>query len=987
MNPLKSALAFLALVFVCSGAYAQNKVKAQLNDSTNGDAVSFATVSITREGQDKPAKYVLSNDAGAVLIEGVKKGRYTFKAELLGYNPCIVQIEVSGKELDLGELKMEPDMRQLEAAKVSAIGNPIIIKKDTVEYNASSFKTTDNDMLEDLLKKLPGVEVASDGTVTANGETISKITIDGKTFFLDDPSLASKNIPAKIIQKVKVVEKKSDQAMFTGIDDGEEEHIIDLSIRPGMMNGWFGNFMAGGGHDWQNSIKDGEGRYQAAGMVGKFSDKSQISVILNANNTNNRGFRDMAGSMMGGMRGGGGGMGRGNGGWGRTNGITTSWMGGVNGAFDLFDDKMDLSSNYLYSGTNNSVLEKSTKTTYLDGGDQLLYTNGGPRSFGSDPGYGYSVNNTRGHRFGIRLEHKFSDNTSILFEPQVNFGGGNYGEYSDFSTQRLSAAGDLSDVNSGWENTAGVNKNWTASGFLLFRQKLGKPGRTVSVMSRYSFSGNKLNGLNQSSTVTPEDVANVNQFINNVSNSQSAFARLVYTEPLAEKLFLELNYSYNWSRSESVKDAYNINEGSDLFSFPSDKAAWADGPGLGVRDETYSNTILNLNNAQRAGLNFQYQTEKMRVQLGAAIAPTKTHNETNGRNYDPDVYYYWSPQAMFRYDINDNSEVFAFYRGRSSQPSTSQLMPVPDNSNPLSVSFGNPNLLPYFSHDLRGHLGYSNKETFFSIRGGYNFGMVQNPITNAIWYGSNGAAYNMPVNGRNSYNASWDFFLNAPFGQSGFSVSNMMRFSFNNSKSYIGKDNFDSSRYYNPETAEFDYELFNSDYGSLDKITRAFTENVTTNVSVVERLNLKYSNEKIELNLSGRTRYNQSWYTVSDGVATWANQVRGEANWTIGAGFSAVTRMSYNWYRGYSTPQEDEYVWDAELSKLLFKDKFTLTLKAYDILNQSKNLSITDAANYHQEMRNNTLGRYIILSLTYRFGTFDKSKMQGGPGGFRGPRH
>jgi len=980
---------------LCGTAFAQNNLTAVLVDSSNGETVPFATVSLKKAGQEKALKYVLSSDSGKVLLEGIRNGKYTLTAELLGYKPLNVEVVFEGKPVALGNIKMEPDSQQLDAAKVSAVGNPIIIKKDTVEYNASSFKVTDNDMLEDLLKKLPGVEVASDGTVTANGQTISKITIDGKTFFLDDPSLASKNIPAKIVEKVKVVDKKSDQAMFTGIDDGQEETIIDLSIRPGMMNGWFGNVTGGGGHDIQTSLQDGEARWQGSAMVGRFTKKSQVSMILNGNNTNNRGFNDMAGSMMGGMRG--GGMGQGGGGFGGGNGVTTSWMGGLNGAWDLFDDKMDLGGNYLYNGSSKSILEKSNKTTYLENGDQIIYNKGGDDYYGADGGYGHNFTNTQGHRFGIRLEHKFSDNTSILFEPQINFGNGNYSEYSRFATAKQSGD-DLYQTNEGWNNSTGVNKNWTTSGFLLFRQKLGKAGRTISVNTRYSFSGNKLDGLTQSRTKNfvdgGEQVVDVNQFINSTSNSQSISARAAYTEPLAEKLFMEVNYSYSWSNSESVKDANNIPTEGSPIPFPAESAFWDDGSKYGVKDDAYSSTIKNVSQTHDAGVNFQYQTEKMRAQLGAAILPTKTHNETS-KYADPydSMVYNWSPQAMFRYEFNDNSDLMFFYRGRSSQPSTRQLMAVPDNSDPLNVTFGNPYLTPYFSHNLRGRFGYSNKESFFSLRGNFSGGMVQNPITNATWYGNNGAAYNMPMNGPTSGNASLNFFLNAPIAKSGFSINNFLRGSFSTSSSYIGKDNFDFTKYYDAEKADFKYKEFQEDFGTREKLLTAFTENHITSYNIMERLTLKYSGEKVEVSAGARTRYNRSIYTVSEGVSTFSNQARGEFNWTIGAGFVFNTQMNYNWYNGYTTPQEDEWIWDAEISKLLFKDKFTLSIKGYDLLNQSKNISISDVDNYHQELRNNTLGRYVILKLTYRFGTFDKNAMRGpggghgmgGPGGM-GPR-
>ena len=247
---MKFKICLLFCCFFCSlGLSAQNVVTAILSDSQTGEPVSFATVSLTREGASKVYKYVLSGSDGDVKFDGVRNGTYELKAELLGYKDFKQTIKMEGKSLELGTLKMEPDAMQLEGAKVTDVGNPIIIKKDTVEYNASSFKTTDNDVLEDLLKKLPGIEVNDDGTITSNGQTIKKITIAGKTFFLDDPQLASKNIPAKIINSVKVVNKKSEQAEFTGIDDGEEETVIDLSVKKGMLNGAFGNIMAGAGHD------------------------------------------------------------------------------------------------------------------------------------------------------------------------------------------------------------------------------------------------------------------------------------------------------------------------------------------------------------------------------------------------------------------------------------------------------------------------------------------------------------------------------------------------------------------------------------------------------------------------------------------------------------------------------------------------------------------------------------------------------------------
>ena len=972
---LQKLLTIFISVFACAELHAQVAfpVVMTLTDKSSGEPVGFATVSMTTKGVDEPLKYTMSDADGKAAFDGIVRGTYIMKAEIMGYLPYEQEVVVN-KNIDLGIIKMTPDVEMLEAATVSAVGNPIIVKKDTVEYSASSFKTSDNDMLEELLKKLPGVEVGSDGSITANGETITKVMIDGKEFFLDDPQLATKNIPAKIIEKVRVVEKKSDQAQFTGIDDGDEETVIDLSVKPGMMDGWFGNVMAGGGHDLRqnNSGDAGDWRYQAAGMAGRFSKNSQISIIVNGNNTNNRGFNDIAGTMMQTMRGARG-MGRAMGGWGR-NGITTSWLAGANGAFTLLDGNMDLNGNYMYGGSSRYIEEESSRTTYMDDGSLLIYDNDG-----------YNISRSNGHRFGIRLDHKFSENTSILFEPQFNFGGGSYTEYSDFLT--LNDRDSIRDTtNRGFNENTGSNRNWDASGFMLFRQRLGKPGRTLSLMFHYKFSSNSLGGFNQSLTRTfggdgTEDEI-VNQRFDQNSTGSSLTGRIVYTEPLGHDFFLEANYSYSWNRSKSLKDTWN--SGGDLSSLVD-----MEGGHMGYQQEgespdaIYSNDILNRYVNQSAGLNFMYQKEKFRVQLGAALRPTDTHNETNGEQYDSKVLN-WSPQAMLSYDPDDNTNFRMFYFGRSSQPSTSQLMPVPDNSDPLNISLGNPYLIPYFNHNMRAMFGYTDKDTFFSIHGRFGGSIVQNPIVSAQWYNADGAQFSIPVNGPASGSVDGRVMINTPFGrESKFSMFSMTFARYNESNSYIGKSSFDMDSpehpYYNEDTAEFDYDMFHEDFNTMRD--EMFSTNRTQTLSFTQRLRFTFRNEFIELNIGGRTRISKSWYTISsyNQSATWNNKIDASVNWTIPGGVNLIADCDYNWYRGYTTPQDDEFVLNAEITKLLFKNKFTLALKAYDILNQSKNLSVTDESNYHLETRNNTLGRYIVLSLTWRFGDF------GGAAGGRGP--
>ena len=569
-----------------------------LQDASTEEAVGFATVSLTPSGTTKATKYVLSDSHGKATLERVHAGKYLLKSELMGYKPHVQEVEIT-KAVDLGIIRMEQDREVLDAASVSAVGNPIVIKKDTVEYNASSFMTADNDALEELLKKLPGVEVDESGNVTANGETITKITIDGKTFFLDDPQIATKNLPAKIIEKVKVVKKKSEQAEFTGIDDGNEEYVIDLSVKKGMMNGMFGNAMLGGGHDLPKTADNlNDWRYQGALMMGKFTEKTQLSLIFNANNTNNRGFNDLSGSMMQSMRGGAGGgrgMGRGQGGWGSGNGVTTSWMGGLNGAWTLFDGDMDLSGNYMYNNARKEVLEQTYKETYMQDGSTLIYAN-------PEPGYNNTFSD--GHRVGFRLEHKFSENTSILVQPQLEFGRGNFTEMQEFTTDRLNAgAAAATAVNNGFSFTDGRNQNVTTRGFALFRQRLGIPGRTLSLSTNWNFSNNDINGYNQSNTHTFADLKDtpINQRYESNARGRSLGTRLVYTEPLGHNLYLEGSYSFNWRKNTSWKNTFD--SGDDGAISAANHPYIPEGE---TKNLAYTNEILNKSYSQSAGLTLAY---------------------------------------------------------------------------------------------------------------------------------------------------------------------------------------------------------------------------------------------------------------------------------------------------------------------------------------------------------------------------------------------
>lgn len=992
MRKTARLLAAILSLFLSVTLFAQNSanVTGTLLDGNSGEPVGFATVSLTPKGSTKVSKYVLSTSAGKVTIEGVRHGTYTLKAEMMGYKTYTQEITIRDRNLALGDLKMEVDQEVLDAASVSAMGNAVVVKKDTVEYNASSFATTDNDMLINLLKKLPGIEVADDGTITSNGERVTKIYIDGKTFFMDDPQLASQNIPAKMIEKLKVIKKKSEQAEFSGVDDGQEETVIDLSVQQSMMNGMFANVMLGAGHDLKGEDASGDDvpdwmtehndafRFQSNAFIGNFRKNSQVSLILNANNANTRGFGDIAGGNMRAMMGGGGG---GFGGGGGGGGITTSWMGGLNGSVDLFDNDMQLAGNYVYNGSNTYSGSLTSRTTHMRGSEDIV----------SDT-ESHGVSNSGGHRFGIRLEHKFSENTSILFEPQVNFGGGNFNNSSLFNTVSVSGV----PSNDGWSSSNGLNNNWATSGRFLLRQRLGMPGRTLTANVNWNYSENKMESYNQSLTNTyrggtKADVPTlVNQRSEQNTNNVSASGRVEYTEPMGGNFYLSANYAYNWSESHTNKDTYNSGV-YDWHTYGLDNLIYVrDGE---TYDDVYSNSIYNRNITQNIGFNAMYQSSKLHAQVGAALMPRNIYNMTNGRDYE-DKSLNWAPNASVFANFNDFSNMRFFYNGRSSQPSTTQLMPVMDNSNPLSMTLGNPYLVSYFNHSVRLEYGYTNRQTFFSLRTNLNGSMTTDPIVNAVWYDPAMVQYRFPVNGKASKNASFMFMVNTPIGKSNFRVSTNTNVNVSQSHSYIGAAKMDMSDYFN-ENKEFDYVKFHDAYwgkSATKKFESDFLDNRTTNLNVSENLSLTYRLDNLELTAGARTRMSKPWYTVvtdeTNQKMNWTNTVSGSANWTVGqTGLNFNLNGNYTWYEGFTTNPGSSFIINTEFSKTIFRGAGTFALRAYDLLNQTKTFSVSDSENYHTESRSIALGRYVIASLTFRLGTFGgrRGGMGGPRGGDRGP--
>ncbi len=927
------------VIFAVGSAYAQSgSIKLRLVDSLTNAPVDFASVYVSKDGTVNGAKHSMTDENGYATIEKIVPGNYIFKAELMGFKLKQLPVNVTKGVCDLGEIKMQQDVNTLEQVVVSAVGNPIVVKKDTIEYSAASIKTSDNDMLEDLIKKLPGFEVDSDGNITANGETIKKVYIDGKEFFLDDPQLASKNIPAKIVNKVKLVEKKSEQAEFTGIDDGDEETVLDLSIRPGMMQGWFGNLSGGGGMDIANT--DHDARFQAAAMVGRFTDQTQISIIGNANNTNNRGFQDMSGEMMGALRSSGmRGMG---GGWGGNNGITTSWMGGINANGYLFNGDMEIGGNYLYNGNEKVLEEKTNKMTMLDNNETITTAE-----------QASSRSRTEGHRVGVRADWDITDKTSILFTPSFNFGYGDFEEKTSYYTDNNIKG----KVNDGESVTNGYNDNWRADGRILFRQKLGNTkGRTMSLNVNYNISQNSMTGDNRSVTNSYDDKGNketsvIDQQYVQSSDAYTIGGRFSYTEPLGKNFFLEASYRYNYRKTDAQKMTYDKDVQGGYTSLDT------------LYSSKYQNTFIN----QDARINLVKQEQKYSFQVGFSVQPAYTKSVTAlfKENRDSVLAYNvvnYSPSARFDYRFSDRNFLRINYRGTTNQPSITQLQPVPNNSNPLRITLGNPKLQPEFSHRFNINYRNTNTETFASQNGSIYATYVKDDIINASWYNSSGVQYTAPINSQEpTFTAGGRYMYNTPIAKSNFSIMSFTNVSLSRGLSYTGT----------------------GDVETLEEIIDHLIAGKTTTLNVTERINFVYRSETFEARLGGSARFQNAWYTIKEQErpSTWTNSINGEVNYTMPWGTEIRTDARYTFYVGYEDGyNEPTCVWNAEISQLLFKKRATLRFKVYDILQQAKNVYRTTADNYVQDVEQNTLGQYFMLSFTFRFGNFGGQGMRGGHG-------
>ena len=752
-------LLMLLMILFSPMAFAQQSgvnVTGSVVEQGSDTPIEQATVRLLNVKDSAMVRGVVSARNGSFTLKNVKKGSYLLHITFIGYDPLYQPLQITGKKnpVNVGKLELSDGAIELGEAVVIGKAPEVTVRNDTVEYNADSYKVTEGSVLEDLLKKMPGVEVDSEGKITVNGKEVKKVMVDGKEFFSDDPKVASKNLPAKMIDKLQVLDKKSDMAQMTGFDDGEEETVINLTVKPGMKQGWFGNAYGGYGS------KD---RYEGNAMVNRFVNNDQITFMGGANNTNNMGFSDLASTMFSGMGGGGGRRG----GFGAGSGITSSGNAGLNFSKEFKPDKLTLGGNTRYSHSDNDARSKSDRQNILPG-DSSSYDNS------------EAMSRTKSDNFGVdfRLEWKPDTMTQLIFRPSFSFSHSMNDNFSDATT--LDNERDTVNTNksSNYSESNGYNLNASID----FSRKLNNKGRVFSATLSGGNSDSYSDGMNRS------DIVYFNQtdaLKNSIIDQRSRYdnkgfnyrAYVSWVEPIGHNNFIQATYSISQRKQEALKNVSNQD---------------ADGIYNGL-ESAYSQSYRNNFISQRASLSFKSQRAKFNYTIGLNLDPSYSSSE----NFVGDTtlskitrkVVNLSPMAQFNYMFDKRTNLRIMYNGRTSQPSMTQLQPVADISDPTNITIGNPDLNPRYTNNvfIRFQQFTPEKQRAFMIMANGSY-IINDIVSYTSYNQETGVKTTTYKNVNGNYSGNVRMMLNTPLKNKKFSINSMTMASFANSNGYINEE-------------------------------------------------------------------------------------------------------------------------------------------------------------------------------------------------------
>lgn len=982
---MKRILLTTLLTFCTAAAFAQRgSVTATVVNADTGESVAGAVLIVSPVKTPEKQQGFTSAFKGAVSMPSLAYGEYKLSVSFIGYNNLDTTFRVSAPKLNLGVLKLKPGV-QIETVVKEAKALRTSQKGDTVSYNAGAFKVVADADVEGLLKKMPGITV-TDGTVEAQGETVKKIFVDGKEFFGEDVTTAIKSLPAEAVDRVEVYNKLSDAAEFSGMDDGEGYKALNIVTRPGMRQGQFGKLYAGFGYDADTETED-KFKYIAGGNANIFSGDSRISLIGLFNNVNqqNFSFEDILG-----VSGSGGGGRRGSVGqymMRPQSGVATVNAIGINYSDSWGKrDQVTFQGSYFFNNTNTE--NRSTVEKWYEAPMRLdtLMTNG------------YSDTKGYNHRFNARLEWKISENQNLMIRPRFS-----YQSNDPWSRTTGWQFGAPADGGSGYSRTDNfsdaLRHGYNVGTSAVYRAKLGKNGRTITLDGSFSYSDNTNNSNSWSNVLgtlpdrpaidpatgvwNPENYTEL-RYLRNLAPSSSYSLRgsLTYTEPVAKYAQVSFQYRVSYNSQERDKRSYITDDDFSIAGLTPDRSlsnSYESGyltqsVGPGFRFSKERNTFI---------ANVYYQRSALDGQIVRDDAEKIKHAYNN-------VTYF----MMGQLNINRENSLRLFVSSYTDSPSITDLQSVYDVSDAQNITHGNPNLKPTYSHRVNFHYTNSNVEkgrTFmwmFSMNTTLDYTashLVQRPgeiVIDGEAYSPNFYSTTTNLDGYWQLRTHLSYGLPIGFLKSNFNV--MAGVIYTKTPSMLGG-------------------TVDSATGMIKGGERNDTKNMGYDFRAVLGSNIS---ENVDFTLSWNGTYNEATNSLNSDNSKnryFNHTAQGNLKVVFPLGFTFTASAAYSQYIGFTNDYSEDYLLcNAWLGKKVFRNKRgEVMIGVNDLLNQNRAFSRTTGSGYTQNSTNSVIGRYYMVQFTYNLRRFGKkgsrnlkdygveqqsgSQRRMGPGGPGGP--
>ncbi len=943
----KTYLPLLILLFSTVFAKAQDvKLSGFLFDENTQETLFGASIILSDNADSNYRLFTSTDQEGKFVFDGLNASAYNLKISFIGYEDLVQLIFISGDTI-LGRIPMKPAIEDLEEIQVTDNIPMAVQKGDTVQFNADAFKTNPDATAEDLVKKMPGI-VVDDENIQAMGEDVKKVLVDGRPFFGDDPRLALRTIPADVIEKIEVYDKLSDQAEFTGFDDGQSVKTMNIITRPETRNGQFGRVYAGYGTD---------NRYNVGGNINLFDDDRRISIVGLSNNVNQQNFstEDLLGIMSSGSRkrgpggGGGGGGGRQGGGsspsgtsrpqggsandfmTGPQDGISNTHSAGINYT-DKWGEKVEFNGSYFFNISDNNTDESLIRENILPGESNLYYDE-----------LSSSTNTNYNHRFNFKIDYKIDSFNSILFRPKLSLQSNTYSSDVEGFNSLASGEAVSSTINNYNDKTQGYNFN----NDLLYRHSFRKKGRTLSADARTGFnnsaSDNDLIALNN----YYDDQSNTGDTINQVTDANSdgynLSAKLMYTEPIRDFGQLFVEYSSSYSKNYSLAETYNYDYDYNTYS---------------VFDTTLSSEFNNDYFTNGLGTGLRFNTSKMNLMAGLSVQRSDLiSNPVFPESLQLEKKFISIlPNAMLRYTFSRSSNLRVFYRSNTNAPSLTQLQDIVDNSNPLSMTAGNPDLKQEYSNMLMARYSLSKIRSSKFMYLLVYIRNTQNYIGSATYTAANdtliggglvlnrGSQLTIPVNADGFWNARTFFTFGFPISKIKSNLNLNTGVTYARTPGIInGNENISHSW--------------------------LLSQGVVLGSNISEKLDftISYSASYNISNNSIQDELNNNYFYQSTGL---------DFTWIFWKGIVFRNTLKHQLYTGLSEELNDSYLlWNIEVGKKFLKNQAAeVKIGVYDLLDQNKSISRTVNESYIEDSIVEVLQRYAMLSFTYNLKNFKSNE-------------